>query len=88
VEEEKVEKEDVKPKPIMEEVSKKSKGRRKKSLARKRARETLVEETSKKQKLDDKEAADYEKEKEELRMWLTVVLDEEEIADPEILHTK
>ncbi|GJT17203.1 hypothetical protein Tco_0875909 [Tanacetum coccineum] len=27
-------------------------------------------------------------EKDELRMWLTVVLDEEEFVDPEILHTK
>nr|GEU77034.1 putative ribonuclease H-like domain-containing protein [Tanacetum cinerariifolium] len=31
---------------------------------------------------------DYEHEKEELRMWLTVVSDEEETADPEILSTK
>ncbi|GJS10209.1 hypothetical protein Tco_0367005 [Tanacetum coccineum] len=88
VEEEKVKKEDVKLEQIIKEVSKKSGGRKMKSLARKRARETLDEETSKKQKLDDEEAVDYEKENEELRMWLTVVLDEEEIMDPEILHTK
>ncbi|GKA66383.1 hypothetical protein Tco_0766191, partial [Tanacetum coccineum] len=70
VEEEKVKEEDVKPEQIVKEVSKKSGGRRRKSLARKRARETLDEETSKKQKLDDEEATDYEKEKEELRMCL------------------
>ncbi|GJT15951.1 hypothetical protein Tco_0874657 [Tanacetum coccineum] len=37
----------------------------------------------------DKEAAEYyEQEKEELRMWLIVVPDEEETMDPEILSTK
>ncbi|GKE33787.1 hypothetical protein Tco_1453109 [Tanacetum coccineum] len=36
-------------------------------------------------KSDEDAAADYEHEKEELRMWLTVVPDEEEIVDPEIL---
>ncbi|GJZ75959.1 hypothetical protein Tco_0640424 [Tanacetum coccineum] len=35
-----------------------------------------------------KEAADYKQEKEELRMWLTVVPDEEEIVDLEILSAK
>ncbi|GJT57930.1 hypothetical protein Tco_0992984 [Tanacetum coccineum] len=35
-----------------------------------------------------KEIADYEEEKDELRMWLAVVPDEEEFVDPEILHTK
>ncbi|GJU94958.1 hypothetical protein Tco_1319714 [Tanacetum coccineum] len=35
-----------------------------------------------------KETADYEEEKDELRMWLVVVPDEEEFVDPEILHTK
>ncbi|GKB78931.1 hypothetical protein Tco_0945826, partial [Tanacetum coccineum] len=81
--EESAKEEDVKPEQIVKEVCKKSEGKRRKSLARKRARETEDEETSKKQKFDEKEAADYEKEKEELRMWLTVVLDEEEIMDPE-----
>ncbi|GKB72966.1 hypothetical protein Tco_0934378 [Tanacetum coccineum] len=37
---------------------------------------------------DEEEAADYEQEKEELRMWLTIVTDEEETVDPEILSTK
>ncbi|GJW21447.1 putative ribonuclease H-like domain-containing protein [Tanacetum coccineum] len=86
--EESAKEEDVKPEQIVKEVCKKSGGKRIKSLARKMARETEDEETSKKQKFDEKEAADYEKEKEELRMWLTVVLDEEEIMDPEILHSK
>nr|GEU77801.1 hypothetical protein [Tanacetum cinerariifolium] len=37
---------------------------------------------------DEEAAPDYEQEKEELRMWLTVVPDEEETVDPEILSTK
>ncbi|GJV20754.1 hypothetical protein Tco_1369774 [Tanacetum coccineum] len=36
----------------------------------------------------EKETADYEEEKDELRMWLTVVPDEEEFVDPKILHTR
>nr|GEW67874.1 hypothetical protein [Tanacetum cinerariifolium] len=39
-------------------------------------------------KSDEEESADYEHEKEDLRMWLTVVSDEEETIDPEILSTK
>ncbi|GKB07250.1 hypothetical protein Tco_0835534 [Tanacetum coccineum] len=45
-------------------------------------------EEEKGQKLDEEEAADYEKEKEELRMWLTIVLDKEAIMNPKILPTK
>ncbi|GKF98400.1 hypothetical protein Tco_0297183, partial [Tanacetum coccineum] len=37
---------------------------------------------------DEETTTDYEQEKEELRMWLTVVLDEEETVDPKILSTK
>ncbi|GJY08628.1 hypothetical protein Tco_0375682 [Tanacetum coccineum] len=51
----------------------------------------LVEEEPVKQESakSDKEAtADYEHEKEELRMWLTVVSDEEETVDPKILSAK
>ncbi|GJZ26405.1 hypothetical protein Tco_0570658 [Tanacetum coccineum] len=70
--------------------SKPAGGSRKKTLSKKRAGEKKSEESAKKQKLEDvaeeqelaksgKEAtADYEHEKEELRMWLTVVSDEEE----------
>nr|GEX01462.1 hypothetical protein [Tanacetum cinerariifolium] len=36
----------------------------------------------------EEESTDYEHEKEELRMWLTVVSYEEETVDPEILSTK
>nr|GEX99943.1 copia protein [Tanacetum cinerariifolium] len=36
----------------------------------------------------EEESTVYEHEKEELRMWLTVVLDEEETVDPEIFSTK
>ncbi|GJX77945.1 hypothetical protein Tco_0324756 [Tanacetum coccineum] len=39
-------------------------------------------------KSDEDAAADSEHEKEELRMWLTVVPDEEETVDPEILFAK
>ncbi|GKF17613.1 hypothetical protein Tco_0062531, partial [Tanacetum coccineum] len=71
-------------------------GNRKKTLARKRAGEKKSAESAKKQKLEDvaeeqespKSAADYEHEKEEFRMWLTVVSDEEEIVDPKILSAK
>ncbi|GKE66814.1 hypothetical protein Tco_1520975 [Tanacetum coccineum] len=67
------EKETIKEKEKKDESSSKSaKGSRRKSLAKKRA----------------EEAADYEQEKEELRMWLTIVIDEEVTGDPEILSTK
>ncbi|GKC77419.1 hypothetical protein Tco_1128193 [Tanacetum coccineum] len=81
-------------------ISKSAKGSRKKSLARKRAGEKQKEESAKRQKTeatteeqesaenDEEEAADYEQEKEELRMWMTIVTDEEETVDPEILSTK
>ncbi|GKD37552.1 hypothetical protein Tco_1257759 [Tanacetum coccineum] len=80
--------------------SKPAGGSRKKTLAKKRASEKKCEESAKKQKLEDvaeeqestkgdKEAAtDYEHEKEELRMWLTVVSDEEETVDLKVLSAK
>ncbi|GKC07368.1 hypothetical protein Tco_0998978, partial [Tanacetum coccineum] len=64
-------------KPMDDSSSKLAGGSRKKTLARKRAA-----------KSDEEAAADYEQEKEELRMWLTVVPDEEETVDPEILSAK
>ncbi|GJY43244.1 hypothetical protein Tco_0431457 [Tanacetum coccineum] len=48
----------------------------------------LKQKSSKKQKNDEEAAADYDHKKEELRMWLTVVSDEEETVDPKILSTK
>ncbi|GJR68710.1 hypothetical protein Tco_0014775 [Tanacetum coccineum] len=60
----------------------------KKSLARKRSTEVKDKESSKRQKIDTEEATDYEKEKEVLRLWLSVVPNEEEILNPEILHTR
>ncbi|GJR49335.1 hypothetical protein Tco_1399856 [Tanacetum coccineum] len=39
-------------------------------------------------KSDEETATDYEHEKEELRMWLTVISDEEETVDPKILSAK
>ncbi|GKA65799.1 hypothetical protein Tco_0765506 [Tanacetum coccineum] len=58
---------------------------------------SLKQKSSKKQKMmqeqesaksDEDATADYEHEKEELRMWLTIVLDKEESVDPEILSAK
>ncbi|GKF83626.1 hypothetical protein Tco_0248524 [Tanacetum coccineum] len=63
------------------ESSKKSEGTRKKSLARKRARETLSEENAKKQKLEDDD------EKEELQGYLNIVTEDEGL-DVESLATK
>ncbi|GJW20908.1 hypothetical protein Tco_0031530 [Tanacetum coccineum] len=85
VEEEKVEEEDVNPEPVL--IEKKAVGIRRKTLARRRASDKQGQDSSKRQK-KKKETADYEEEKDELRMWLTVVPDEEEFVDPEILHTK
>ncbi|GJS40114.1 putative ribonuclease H-like domain-containing protein [Tanacetum coccineum] len=85
VEEEKVEVEDVNPEPAL--IEKKAVGIRRKTLARRRASDKQGQDSSKRQK-KEKEIADYEEEKDELRMWLTVVPDEKEFVDPEILHTK
>ncbi|GJT31178.1 hypothetical protein Tco_0911453 [Tanacetum coccineum] len=65
----------------MDSDSKKAEGRRKKSLARKRGRETLSEESSKKHKLED------DAEKEELQVYLSIV-SEDEGFDVESLATK
>ncbi|GJY37312.1 hypothetical protein Tco_0422690 [Tanacetum coccineum] len=85
VEEEKVEEEDVKPEPVL--IEKKAVGIRRKTLARRRASDKQGQDSPKRQK-KEKETADYEEEKDELRMWLTVVPDEEEFVDPKILHTR
>ncbi|GKB09887.1 hypothetical protein Tco_0843810 [Tanacetum coccineum] len=53
VEEEIVQQDDVLAEQVVKESSRTAGGRRKKSLARKRARETLSEESAKKQKLED-----------------------------------
>ncbi|GKB97336.1 hypothetical protein Tco_0983473 [Tanacetum coccineum] len=92
VEEEKVEEEDVNPKPVLIEkkavrIRRKTLARRRKTLARRRASNKQGQDSSKRQK-KEKDTADYEEEKDELRMWLTVVPDEEEFVDPKILHTK
>nr|GEY61519.1 hypothetical protein [Tanacetum cinerariifolium]GEZ07852.1 hypothetical protein [Tanacetum cinerariifolium] len=85
-EHEKEEKKSVKPE---------SKGKKGKRI--KRVSDSLLKQkSSKKQKMmqeqefvksDEEESTNYEHEKEELRMWLTVVSDKEEIVDPEILST-
>ncbi|GJT06309.1 putative reverse transcriptase domain-containing protein [Tanacetum coccineum] len=75
VEEEKVEKEDVKPDPVM--IKKKSVRTRKKTLTRRRTSDKQVEDSSKRQK-KEKEFDDLEQEKEDLRMWLSILKDKEE----------
>nr|GEW85509.1 hypothetical protein [Tanacetum cinerariifolium] len=80
-------------KKLVEPESKGKKGKRIKRVANL----ALKEKSSKKQKMmqeqesaksDEEESVDYEHEKEELRMWLIVVLDEEETMDLEIFSTK
>ncbi|GKC19244.1 putative ribonuclease H-like domain-containing protein [Tanacetum coccineum] len=75
-------------------------GTRRKTLARKRAGEKQSKESAKRQKLEDtaeeqesaeiteEAATNYEQENEELRMWLTIIPDEEETVDLEILSAK
>ncbi|GJV32087.1 hypothetical protein Tco_1392487 [Tanacetum coccineum] len=83
VKEEKVKEEDVNPEHVL--IEKKAVGIRIKTLARRRASDKQGQDSSKRQ---EKEIADYEEEKDELRMWLTVVPDEEAIVGPKVLHTK
>ncbi|GJZ73441.1 hypothetical protein Tco_0637587 [Tanacetum coccineum] len=85
VEEEKVKEENVNPEPVL--IEKKAVGIRRKTHARRRTSDKQDQDSSKRQK-KEKEIADYEEEKDELRMWLIVVLDEEAIVDPNVLHTK
>ncbi|GJZ08063.1 hypothetical protein Tco_0542346, partial [Tanacetum coccineum] len=73
--------EDFVPKDSEIEKEKPARGSRKKSLTRKRARETLSEENAKKQKLED------DTEKEELQVYLNIV-PEEESLNIESLATK
>ncbi|GJW34067.1 hypothetical protein Tco_0054099 [Tanacetum coccineum] len=80
-EEEIVQQDDVIAEQFVKESSRIAGGRRKKSLARKRARETLSEESAKKQKLED------DTEKEELQVYLNIVLEDESL-DVESLATK
>ncbi|GJX04863.1 hypothetical protein Tco_0190779 [Tanacetum coccineum] len=68
-----VQQDDVIAEQVVKESSRIAGGRRKKSLARKRARETLSEESAKKQKLED------DTEKEELQVYLNIVLEEESL---------
>ncbi|GJU38856.1 hypothetical protein Tco_1191813 [Tanacetum coccineum] len=68
--------------PEKEQVKRKSK-----ESAKKQKLEDVAEEQES-AKSDKEAAADYKHEKEELRMWLTVVSDEEETMDLEILSAK
>ncbi|GJZ68727.1 putative ribonuclease H-like domain-containing protein [Tanacetum coccineum] len=65
-------------------TEKKSRGSRKKTLARKRAGEKKSKESSKRQKNED--AADYEQEKAELRLWLKVAQDDEEFVNLKFVY--
>ncbi|GJT14711.1 putative ribonuclease H-like domain-containing protein [Tanacetum coccineum] len=85
VEEEKVEKEDVKPDSVM--IEKKAVRTRRKTLARRRASDKQVKDSSKRQK-KEKETDDFEQEKEDLRIWLSVLKDEEESVTPEFLSVR
>ncbi|GJY15264.1 hypothetical protein Tco_0385686 [Tanacetum coccineum] len=79
---------DIRPifeRPVL--IEKKAVGIRRKTLARRRASDKQGQDSSKRQK-KEKETADDEEEKDELRMCLTVVPDEEAIMDLEVLHTK
>nr|GEV39166.1 hypothetical protein [Tanacetum cinerariifolium] len=58
------------------------------ALRHKSSRKQKMMQEQESTKSDEKESADYEHEKEELRMWLTVVSNKEETVDPEILSTK
>ncbi|GJT99374.1 hypothetical protein Tco_1109713 [Tanacetum coccineum] len=73
--------EEIKIEKDVLESSKKAGGRRKRSLTRKRGRETLSEESAKKQKLEE------DTEKEELQVYLNIV-SEDEGLDVESLATK
>ncbi|GJV29353.1 hypothetical protein Tco_1385801 [Tanacetum coccineum] len=73
---------DVEPQQVMKESSRKSEGRRRKSLAIKRVREAQDEESTKKKKHED------DAEKEELRLSLKIVSDEDKDIDYEILDIK
>ncbi|GJU53828.1 hypothetical protein Tco_1227542 [Tanacetum coccineum] len=81
VEEEIVQQEDVIAEQAVRESSRTARGRRKNSLPRKRARETLSEESAKKQKLEDDTG------REELQVYLNIV-PEDESLDVEALLTK
>ncbi|GJY03661.1 hypothetical protein Tco_0369601 [Tanacetum coccineum] len=79
VEEEIIQQEDVVAEQVVIKSSRKARGRRKKSLARKRARETLSEESAKKQKLED--------DTEELQVYLNII-PEDKSLNVESLATK
>ncbi|GJZ37664.1 hypothetical protein Tco_0583855 [Tanacetum coccineum] len=70
----------------VKEISKKTGGMRRKSLARKRTRETQDKDTSKRQKHDEEETTDYEEE--ELRLNLKIVPNEDDEVYYEPLSKK
>nr|GEY59026.1 retrotransposon protein, putative, Ty1-copia subclass [Tanacetum cinerariifolium] len=80
-------------KKLVEPESKDKKGKRIKRVVDSASKQKSFEKQKMMQeqestKSDEEELEDYEQENKELRMWLTVVLDEEEIVDLKILSTK
>nr|GEV55392.1 reverse transcriptase domain-containing protein [Tanacetum cinerariifolium] len=80
-------------KKSVEPESKDKKGKRIKRVAdsapkQKSSKKQKMMQEQESAKSNEEESADYEQENKELRIWLTVVLDEEETADLEILSTK
>ncbi|GKA24701.1 hypothetical protein Tco_0710734 [Tanacetum coccineum] len=74
-----------KPDPVM--IEKKAVGTRRKTLARRRASDKQVEYSSKRQK-KEKESDEFDQEKKDLRMWLSVLKDKEEYVTPEFLSVR
>nr|GEU43516.1 ribonuclease H-like domain-containing protein [Tanacetum cinerariifolium] len=80
-------------KKSVEPESKDKKGKRIKRVAdsvpkQKSSKKQKMRQEQESAKSDEEESADYEQENKELRMWLTVVSDEEKTVDLEILSTK
>ncbi|GKD61072.1 hypothetical protein Tco_1298581 [Tanacetum coccineum] len=79
-----VEKDSSKP---SKRIENKAVGTRRKTLTRRRASDKQVEDNSKRQK-KEKESDDFEQEKEDLRMWLSILKDEEESVTLEFLSVR
>ncbi|GJV30896.1 putative ribonuclease H-like domain-containing protein [Tanacetum coccineum] len=74
-----------KPDPVM--IERKVVGTRRKTLARRRTSDKQVEYSSKRQK-KEKESDEFDQEKKDLRMWLSVLKDKEEYVTPEFLSVR
>nr|GEU40917.1 ribonuclease H-like domain-containing protein [Tanacetum cinerariifolium] len=84
---------EMEEKKSVESESKDKKGKRIKRVAdsapkQKSSKKPKMMQEQESAKSDEEESADHEQENEELRMWLTVLSDEEETVHPNILSTK